>query len=103
MDNNKIYTLDEIKNRLNDILQDTEVKSVTLFGSYAKNNATIDSDIDLVIDSDKKIMGFKLFSLISKIENIFNKKVDAFEKTEIIFDSDIYNEIKKTGVIVYEK
>ena len=29
-------------------------------------------------------MGFKLYSLITRIEEIFNKQVDAFEKTEII-------------------
>ena len=33
----------------------------------------------------------------------FNKKVDAFEKTEIIKNSKIDKEIKKTGVVVYEK
>lgn len=99
----KIFTLDEIKYNLNEIFKNTEVKSAILFGSYAKKKATSTSDIDLIIDSEKKIMGFKLFSLISKIEEVFNKEVDAFEKSEIIENSDIYNEIKKNGVIVYEK
>ena len=48
-------------------------------------------------------MGFKLFSLITKIEEEFKKNVDAFEKSEIIENSKIDNEIKKTGVVVYEK
>ena len=48
-------------------------------------------------------MGFKLFSLITKIENAFNKDVDAFEKSEIIENSKIDEEIKRTGVVVYEK
>lgn len=99
----KVFTIDEIKYNLNEIFKNTEVKSAILFGSYAKKNATNISDIDLVIDSENKIMGFKLFSLISKIEDVFNKEVDAFEKSEIIENSDIYNEIKKTGVIVYER
>ena len=99
----KIYTLEEIKANLKHILKGTEVSNVTLFGSYAKNKATKDSDIDLVIDTNEKIMGFKLFSLIIKIEEIFNKNVDAFEKTEIIKGSIVDNEIKSTGVIVYER
>ncbi len=99
----KIYTIDEIKKILKKILNSMPVNSVVLFGSYAKNTANKNSDIDLIIDSDEKLMGFKLFSLITKIEEAFNKDVDAFEKCEIIKNSKIDKEIKKTGVIVYEK
>ena len=99
---NKIYNIREIKNMLNTIFKNTEVKRVTLFGSYAKNTATSDSDIDLVIDTNGKIKGFKLFSLISKIEDLFDKNVDAFEQSEITPNSLVDEEIKTTGVIVYE-
>ena len=91
---NKIYNISEIKNMLNIIFKDTEVKKVTLFGSYAKNEATCNSDIDLVIDSNGKIKGFKLFSLISKIEDLFGKNVDAFEQSEITPNSLVDKEIK---------
>ena len=79
------------------------VENVVLFGSYAKNEATKDSDLDFVIDTKEKLIGFKLFSLITKIEETFNKDIDAFEKSEIIKNSKIDEEIKRTGVIVYEK
>ena len=48
-------------------------------------------------------MWFKLYSLITKIEETFNKQVDGFEKSEIIKNSKIDEEIKRTGVVVYEK
>ena len=99
----KIYTIDEIKAILKKILKNMPVYSVILFGSYAKSTATKTSDLDLVIDTKEALMGFKLFSLITKIEEEFNKNVDAFEKSEIIENSKIDNEIKKTGVVVYEK
>lgn len=99
----KVYTIDEIKVVLKKLLKDMPVDSVVLFGSYAKNTATKDSDLDFVIDSKEALMGFKLFSLITKIEETFNKDVDAFEKAEIIENSKIDKEIKRTGVIVYEK
>ena len=79
------------------------VYSVILFGSYAKNSATANSDLDLEIDTKEQLMGFKLYSLITKIEEEFNKNVDAFEKLEIIDNSKIDKEIKKTGVVVYVK
>lgn len=99
----KIYTLEEIKLILENILKNMPVYNVILFGSYAKNEATKSSDLDLVIDSKEQLMGFKLYSLITRIEEAFNKQVDGFEKAEIIENSKIDEEIKKTGVIVYEK
>ncbi len=99
----KIYTIEEIKAILKKILKNMPVYSVILFGSYAKKTATKNSDLDFVIDTKESLMGFKLFSLITKIEEEFKKNVDAFEKSEIIENSKIDNEIKKTGVVVYEK
>ena len=99
----KKYTINEIKKILKKILENMPVYSVVLFGSYAKNLATANSDLDLVIDTREQLMGFKLYSLITKIEEEFNKNIDAFEKSEIIENSKIDEEIKKTGVVVYEK
>ena len=99
----KVYTIEEIKQILKKVLKNMPVSSVVLFGSYANNTATKNSDIDLIIDTKEKLLGFKLYSLITKIEDSFNKNIDAFEKTEIIENSKIDEEIKRTGVVVYEK
>lgn len=99
----KVYSIDEIKELLKGILENMPVYNVVLFGSYAKNLANKNSDIDLVIDSKEKLMGFKLYSLITLIEETLNKNVDGFEKSEIIKDSNIDQEIRKNGVVVYEK
>lgn len=99
----KVYTISEIKSILEKILRNMPVYSVVLFGSYAKNEADKNSDLDLIIDTKETLMGFKLYSLITMIEEAFNKQIDAFEKSEIINNSKIDEEIKKTGVIVYEK
>ncbi|MBP3285188.1 MAG: nucleotidyltransferase domain-containing protein [Clostridia bacterium] len=99
----KVYTIHEIKTILAEILKNLPVYRVILFGSYAQNTATGNSDLDLVIDTRETLMGFKLYSLITKIEEVFQKEIDAFEQTEIIENSKIDEEIKKTGVIVYEK
>lgn len=100
---NKVYTIEEIKTLLKKILYNTPVCQVILFGSYAKQSADQESDLDFIIDSKGALMGFSLLELIDKIEKTFHKGVDAFEKTEIIENSKIDSEIKKTGVIVYEK
>lgn len=99
----KIYTIEEIKKILSEILKDKPVYQVILFGSYAKKNATKDSDIDLIIDTKSKLRGFALLKLICQIEEKLQKEIDGFEKYEIVENSLIDKEIRKTGVIVYEK
>ncbi len=99
----KIYTIEEIKSILEEILKDEPVYQVILFGSYAKNEATRQSDVDLVIDTKSKLRGFALLKLICQIQERLQKQVDGFEKYEIIQNSKIDTEIKKTGVVVYEK
>lgn len=99
----KVYTIEEIKEILKTLLRNTSVNSVILFGSYAKKSADKNSDLDFVIDTRETLIGFKLYSLITQIEEAFQKQVDAFEKTEIIENSKIDKEIKRTGVLVYEK
>ena len=84
----KIYSIDEIKKMLRDILSNTDVEKVILFGSYAKNIPTQNSDIDLLIDI---------------IKEKFDKDVDVIEKSEINKNSKIEKEINRTGVVVYEK
>ena len=99
----KIYTIDEIKIILGKILENQPVYQVILFGSYAKNEATKKSDIDLLIDTKKTLKGFNLIRLICLIQEALDKPIDGFEKYEIIANSKIDKEIKKTGVVVYEK
>ncbi len=99
----KIYTIEEIKKILKEILNDKPVYQVILFGSYAKREATNKSDIDLIIDTNSQLKGFALLKLIYQIEEKLQKEVDGFEKYEIMENSLIDKEIKETGVVVYEK
>lgn len=99
----KIYTIEEIKKMLEELLSDKPVYQVILFGSYAKKKANPKSDIDLIIDTNSELKGFALLKLICQIEEKLQKEIDGFEKYEIIEDSPIDKEIKETGVVVYEK
>ncbi len=99
----KIYSINDIKKLLNEVLRHTDVEKAILFGSYAKNVPTKTSDIDILIDSNGKIKGLKFFAIIDMIKEKFNKDVDIIEKSEIDKGSKIEKEIAETGVVVYEK
>ncbi len=99
----KIYSIEDIKNMVYEILANTEVEKAILFGSYAKNKPTKNSDIDILIDSKGKIKGLKFFAIVDKIREKLDKEVDVIEKLEIDKNSKIEKEIENTGVVIYEK
>ena len=99
----KVYTLEDIKEMLKEVLMNTEVEKAILFGSYAKNKPTEHSDIDILIDSNGKLRGLKYFAIIDMIKQKFDKDVDIIEKTEIDKNSKIEKEIERTGIVIYEK
>lgn len=99
----KIYTIDEIKSMIYEILKKFKVKKAVLFGSYAKNKQTPKSDIDLVIDSDGKLLNIMFYGLLEELVEKLDKNIDLFEITEIQKNSRIYNDIQNEGVVIYEK
>ena len=96
-------TIEEIKKILYEILKDTETEKAILFGSYAKNKPTKNSDLDILIDSNGKIKGLKFYAIMGTIKEKFNKEVDVIEKSEVNKNSAIEKEIERTGVVVYER
>jgi len=95
-----VYTLEEIREKIKPAATKYNVRSIYLFGSYAKGNATEKSDIDLLTDSGLK--GIKFYGFLDALTNIFNKDIDLIDIREISERSELSEEIKKTGILVYE-
>ena len=80
MENEKIYTIDEIRqilqNNKNYFEEKFFVDKFLLFGSYAKNLQTSKSDIDLLVSFKKPIDMFEFIDLQDYLSKIFNKKID---------------------------
>ncbi len=51
---------------------------VGLFGSFSRDEATEESDIDILysLDKDRKLSLFKYLALTKQLEDYFSKKVD---------------------------
>jgi predicted nucleotidyltransferase len=58
------------------------VKRIGLFGSYAKDQPTEASDIDLVVEFERPI-GFKFVELNEYLEHLLGKKVDLLTRAGI--------------------
>ena len=96
----KTYSLSEIKTTLHPIFDAYGIRKAVLFGSYAKGEATDQSDVDLVIDCHQR--GLKFYGIINAIETGLQKECDVFRFSSIATDSPISKEIDETGVIIYE-
>ena len=72
-------TIEQIRAVVTDYFRDNPVKKVWLFGSYARGEATEDSDVDLLLDIDdsKGVVGyFQLAGFLGDLQDRLNKKVD---------------------------
>ena len=73
-----IYTVEELKRKISPIAKQYGLKAVYLFGSYARNEATDNSDVDILIDrTDSKIKGmFDMGGLYSDLQESIGKSID---------------------------
>ncbi len=101
--NNDDYTPSflTIKEKVKNVVSLYNIDKVYLYGSYAKGTETAISDIDLYMISD--IDDLDYFGVIEDLRSSLNKKIDLLSNKTIKKDSQIEKEIKKTGILIYER
>ena len=100
---------DQLKERiLNSILSEGNPEKIFIFGSYAKNNATINSDIDRFIvertDLKKGKRASKYFRNLRDLpipKDIIVYTPDEFESRKLELNSLPYT-ILKEGILIFE-
>jgi len=97
------YTANEIKAKLIPIFDAVPVEKAILFGSYAKGNPTVASDVDILIDCNGMIRGIDFFGILDDITEALNISVDLIEASQIIADGRVQHEIAETGIVIYER
>lgn len=71
-----VLSLKQIKKIIKPILHKYGIKDINLFGSYARGEASADSDIDIYCDKGKIKDLIEQGQLIDELEGALNKKVD---------------------------
>ncbi|MDR1873029.1 MAG: nucleotidyltransferase domain-containing protein [Deltaproteobacteria bacterium] len=87
-----IYTLEQIKEFVEPIAQKYKLKALWVFGSYARGEATEESDVDFLMDyTDSIATGFFGFmGLLGEFKQILNKNIDLIS-TRSLFTSRTEN------------
>ncbi len=91
----KIFTITDIKALVKPIAEKYNVDEIYLFGSYARDEADQNSDLDFLVFGGQNFKLTMIFSLAEELRAILNKKVDVFEINEINQDSEFYKTIMK--------
>jgi len=86
----KTEILNELTNNKSYIEKEFEVDKIGLFGSYAKDEQTENSDIDIYVEFKNKTFD-NLAGLWNYLEELYHKKIDLFHKhknnNEVIISS----------------
>lgn len=106
MNNNRIYSISEIKQVIFPIAKRYGISSIYIFGSYARGDATAKSDVDIYIPSLPATMGLSYFGMYEDLKESLDKNIDIVtDDTEFLNAADkqnFLNNINRDKVYVYE-
>lgn len=99
-----IPSIDDIKLELNEICKDSSIKRVWVFGSYARNEADSESDLDLLVDLENALD-------IERFDSIHNVKIDLMSlslfnrkmQSDLRFNKSFVERVLNERVLIYEK
>ena len=90
-----VYSIEQIQKLITPIAKKYGLKSVFLFGSYARGTATENSDIDLIIDTSgteiKSLLG--LAAVYCELEEALKKSIDLLTLSSLEQRSQMPSEL----------
>lgn len=100
----EVLTIDEIR-RLVKAAMDGRSGEVYLFGSYARNQASIHSDIDLIVDSTDPLLMLHLSGAIEEMcGNEIDYKCQAITMSQLTKAEEKFrSSVEKDMMLIYEK
>lgn len=93
-----VYALEDIISVVTNLLRKYNAESAILFGSYAREEATESSDIDLLVIGGPHFDLTDVFALADDLHRATGKDVDVYEVCEISQNSALYQSIINEGV-----
>lgn len=88
-----VYSLKQLKAIIKPIFQKYEINEIYLFGSYARGEATKDSDVDIYCSKGNVRSLIDQGRLIDELKTALNKEVD------IVFDTSEMNDYFKKQIM----
>ena len=96
--NDQIYSRRELREMILPLIRKYDAADALLFGSYARNEATKDSDIDVVIIGGDDFVPTNVFAIAEDLHEASGKAVDVYELREINVGTPFYQTVLSEGV-----
>lgn len=99
-----VYSIQEIRSIVLPILEKYRIPAMYLFGSYARGDATENSDIDFLIDTTGTELTslLRLGALYCDLEEAFQKSIDLITVKSIMKESSMESDIDFRNNILRE-
>ena len=88
----------EIEQVIRELLHKYHAEYALLFGSYARGEATPNSDIDLVVVGGPGFRARDIFARGEELRQLTRKDADVFELRELNTGTPCYNTVMQEGV-----
>ena len=95
-----ILSLNEIQQTVRPLAKKYQIAELYVFGSYARNEATSYSDIDLLIYGGESFKPTSVFAFAEELRKVIKKEVDVFEISEVNPISTFYNTIMNERILI---
>ena len=83
MHNETVYTLSQLRDMIMPLVERYGMKAASVFGSYARGEATPDSDIDVLLYGGDTFRHFNVFAVAEDLHETSGKRVDVYEVSEL--------------------
>lgn len=95
-----LYTLTDLQDMIMPVIKRYKAEHAILFGSYARGEATVTSDIDLMIIGGTAFDPTDIFAIAEDLHQLSGKNVDVYEINEIDKTSALYESIVRDGILL---
>ena len=98
---NYICNLNFIRHTCKELFKEKylEVKCAYLFGSYARGEATGQSDIDIMVVCPP--IGIKFYGIVTDLEERLHKKIDLHSHRQLMENEEFLETVLKEGIKIY--
>ena len=91
----KILSLDDIQKIVTPLAEKYHISDVYIFGSYARNEATANSDIVFLVFGGEGFRLTSVFAFAEELRMMIQKEIDVFEINEVNENSQFYKTIMR--------
>ena len=96
--------ISELLPKIREYFKNQPVKKAWLFGSFSRNEETVNSDIDILVDYDESqgvISLFKMGGMLMELSRILERQVDLIEVNGIMDFAKA--SIERDKILIYER